>query len=232
MKNNILNRLRSDYEEHEIKPSSELWDQLEQKLDEAPEIVPTIPFQWWKYAAVVLLLISLGIFIYNKNSFDYKKTDYIAKKKLEKTINQVNNDLQNESSIPNRLVEKKELKIAVENQKVNNNSFNLQKESQSVQPSISEFTAFKMTVKPTENITIQPAKIEIKNPHFPIIEEVKKENPVYISSNELLLGREFDKVRKNPYKKDIKFSIFHLDKAVPNIDNVTVLGVTVYVDPK
>lgn len=37
MKNNMLNKLKSRYEELEIKPSSDLWSRLDDKLDKKPE---------------------------------------------------------------------------------------------------------------------------------------------------------------------------------------------------
>jgi hypothetical protein len=76
---------------------------------------------------------------------------------------------------------------------------------------------------------IATAKIDS---HTPVIVQNKTTKPVYINSNELLLGREFDKTRESSQKNDIKFGIFNFEKPKPKVENVTVLGVTVYVDPK
>lgn len=229
MKNNTLNKLKSDYEELEIKPSSELWDKLDQRLDETSEIVLKTSFQWWKYAAVILLLISAGTFIYfniKKDSFDYKKTNYIVKKRLKNTVNPINPEFENQPVISNEeKIENNNAKVVVENQKSNP-----KKEKEIIQPQISEFKARSFTVKQSENIDIKPAKIENHIPNIPVIAEVKKSKSSYINANELLIGREFDKTRENPYKNDVKFGVFNFDK--PKVDNVTVLGVSIYVDSK
>src|SRR5215813_9339491 len=76
MKNNTLNKLKSGYEELEIQPSSDLWDRLEGKLDEKPQIALKPSFNGWKYAAVIVLLISLGSLLYF-NSDSHSQTDII-----------------------------------------------------------------------------------------------------------------------------------------------------------
>ncbi|WP_306620148.1 hypothetical protein [Chryseobacterium ginsenosidimutans] len=224
----MLNKLKSDYEELEIKPSLGLWDKLDQKLDGTPEIVTKTSFQWWKYAAVVLLLISVGTFIYfniNKNSFNYKKTDHIVKKDLPNTVNPINPEFETQPDISNdERIEENEVKVVVKNQNVNSEKvFVPTNEKEIIQPQIPEFKTPQIAIK-------QPENIEDNNPNLPIIAEVRKSKPSYINSNELLLGREFDKARENTYKNDVKFGIFNFDK--PKIDNVTVLGVTVYIDSK
>jgi hypothetical protein len=234
MERKIMKQLRSDYEKLEIKPSADLWDKLDQKLGETPEMVSKISFQWWKYAAVVLLLISVGSFIYfniNKNNFDPKKTDYIVKKGLKNTINL---EFKTQPVISSdEAIKENEVKIVSENQKINyKESFTPKKEREIIQRQISEFKTSQIAIKQPENIEIKMVKIENKNPTLPVIAEVKKTKSSYINANELLLGREFDKTRENPYKNEVKLGVFNLDKAVPNVDNVTVLGVTVYIDSK
>jgi len=233
----MLNKLKSDYEDLEIKASSELWDRLDQKLAERPEIVSKTSFQWWKYAAVVLLLISVGTFIYYniyKNNFDYKTTDYIVKKELQHNDNLIDPRLEDQQVILNKeKIENNEVKLVDENQRIHSKeNFTQKKEQEFIQPQISEFITSQITIKQPENIDIKPVKIENKTLNLPVIAEVTKTKASYINSNELLLGREFDKTRENPYKNDVKLGVFNLDKAVPNVDNVTVLGVTVYIDSK
>jgi hypothetical protein len=234
MKNNMLNKLKSDYEELETKPSPELWDKLDRKLDETPEMVSKTSFAWWKYAAVVLLLISVGTVIYfttDKNNFDPKKTDYIVKKGLKNTINP---EFKTQPVISNvESIKENEVKTVAENESINSKkSLTPKKEQKLIQSEISKFKTSQITIKQPENIEINPVKIENKSPNLPVIAEVKKTKSSYINANELLLGREFDKTRENPYKNEVKLGVFNLDKAVPNVDNVTVLGVTVYIDSK
>ncbi|WP_415327442.1 hypothetical protein [Chryseobacterium sp. MMS23-Vi53] len=233
MKDSMLNKLKSDYEELEIKPSSDLWDRLDQKLDITPEIVLKRSFQWWKCAAVLLLLISVGMIIYinsNKRKFDYKNADYVVKKRLEKTINPINPEFENQNVVSDKyLIEKEEVRLAVENKNSKLKEVVKEEKKEIIQPQISEFKTQEIAIQQPENIEVKPIKIENNIPNSPVIAEVKKTKATYINANELLLGREFDKTRENSYKNDVKFGVFNFNK--PKIENVTVLGVTI-VDSK
>jgi len=228
----MLNKLKSDYEELEIKPSPDLWDRLDQKLDKTPEIALKPSFQWWKYAAVVLVLVSLGTIIYfnnYKNSFDHNKTKYIVKKVLEKTDNLTNPDLENQSVISNDgLIEKNEVKVVAENQNIKSEQIVVsQEEKRAVQPQISEYT--NLITQPL-NIDAETTKKENNIPNTPVMAEAKKSN--YISADELLLGRELNKTLEDSQKDERRFGVFKFNKPRPNVDNVTVLGVAVYIDSK
>lgn len=50
-----INPLKNDYENRSQEPSNDLWQRLEQRLDEEPKKRATIV--WWQYAAVAILLI-------------------------------------------------------------------------------------------------------------------------------------------------------------------------------
>ena len=73
MDKKILKQLKSDYEELEIKPSADLWSKIEAGIDEKINVSQKPALQWWKYAAVVLLLISFGTYFYFENQTDHKK---------------------------------------------------------------------------------------------------------------------------------------------------------------
>lgn len=233
MKNNTLNKLKSDYEELEKMPSSDLWSRLEIKLGEESAKAAEKPFRWWKYAAVILLFVSVGsIFYFNskKNEFSYKNTDYAVKKVLNQKINPINPEFQNPKGVSQtNPVEDHDIKIAAEPRKKSSEPVLISDERKITITKLSDIQTQKVEITPDEKINIKPPRIESG---APVIAEVKKTKPTYINSNELLLGREFDKSTENPYKKDIKIGIFNFDKPRPNFENVTVLGVTVYVDPK
>ncbi|PQA91931.1 hypothetical protein B0A69_16040 [Chryseobacterium shigense] len=229
MKKEILKHLRSDYERLEIKPSEDLWDRLDEKLDEASQIPLKPSFQWWKYAAVIVLLISMGTFIYfnqYKTQWDDQKEDYI----VEKTVKPMPAELQNPSIISNN--------PSIEENKVKMESKDAEKNhpAQIVIPKISdnrvaENKVYFNTPDQPEKAVINQEKIEntgIMN--APVIAEVKQSN--YINPDELLLGREFDKAREKSRKDDRKLGAFKFDNVVPNVGNVTVLGVTVYLESK
>lgn len=235
MEKKILKQLKSDYERLEISPSEDLWDRLDQKLDATPEIALKRPFQWWKYAAVVLLMISVGTVIYyNKyhSRFDYKKTDYIVKKTLGKEAHPVNSDLQPPSVISND-EPAGEPKIVNENHGKNNPDQVVISQEEKKRPviQVAEHKEQLDAFNQSGNTIINQGSIEDKSlPNSPVIAQVKKSN--YINPDELLLGRELDKAREKVNKEDRKLGAFKFDKIVPNVGNVTVLGVTVYLESK
>ena len=228
----MLNKLKSDYEELEIKPSEDLWGRLGQKLEETPEITLKSSFQWWKYAAaVVLLLISVGTIIYfNTNKkFNYKETDYAVKNGIEKTVSPVNPEF-NQNVINDDPVKNNKIKFTGNQNVKPKEIVKEEKEKGIIRSHISGFKIQKIAIQQPENIDVKPVKIENNIPNSAAIAEAKETKASYINANELLLGHEFDKTRENPYKNDIKFGVFNFDK--PKVDNVTVLGVTVYIDSK
>ncbi|MGG5207780.1 hypothetical protein ACQWU4_02450 [Chryseobacterium sp. MIQD13] len=241
MKKEILKQLKSDYERLEIKPSADLWDRIDQKSEETTETVSKPSFQWWKYAAVILVLISVGTLIYynrSGNKFDYKKTDYIVKDVLEKTVNPVNSDHENQSVISNNdpaRIQSKEVKIVSENhEKLNSDKgLDLKKEKNTAVKQITEEKEQQVVAHQSENQSINQGKTEISNAtDLPVIAEVQRAKSSYIDANDLLQGREYDKARVKANNDDRKFGVIHFDKVVPNVGNVTVLGVTVYLDSK
>lgn len=240
MKKEILKQLKSDYERLEIKPSDDLWDKLDLKLNERPETSLQSSFQWWKYAAVVLLFISVGSVIYffnYKTKFNYKETDYMVKKTLKKTVNPTNADLQNQSVISNdqTIKENKEKGVSGNPEKINSDKVLMPQKQKEI--SVTQVTEYKEQLnnifKQPENTTINQVKIEnVGIPNSPVIADTKKSTLNYINPDELLLGRDFDKAREQSNKDERKLGAFKFDKVIPNVGNVTVLGVTVYLESK
>src|ERR1700750_2608050 len=159
MKKEILKQLKSDYESLERSPSEDLWDRLDQKLDETSDAPLKQSFQWWKYAAVILLFISAGTFLYFNNyktKFDYKKTDYAVKKGLEKTVSPINETPSVISNDPP--IEKNEVKIVNENNKKNTSDKALPptKENKIAETQVIQHKEQVHTLKQPENIFVNP----------------------------------------------------------------------------
>lgn len=77
MKNQI-DKLKSDFENLSVEPSSDLWDKLEEKLDNKIEAKKAFPYaKWWIVAASVVLLFSLTFWLMNDEKEESK---IIAKK--------------------------------------------------------------------------------------------------------------------------------------------------------
>ncbi|UWX61680.1 hypothetical protein N0B40_05215 [Chryseobacterium oranimense] len=237
MKKEILKQLKSDYERLEIKPSADLWDRIDQNPEKTPETESKTSFQWWKYAAAVLVLISVGTLIYynrSGNEFNYKKTHYIVKQALEETTNPVKANPQNQSVISNEEPIPKVVKIVNEEFKTNSQEVLIPKKEKKVSaPQSSEYKEQQIVVNQPENKTIDQVKTEnITNPIPPVVAEAQRPKSSYIDADELLQGREFDKNRAKADKDDHKFGVIRFNKVVPTVGNVTVLGVTVYLDSK
>jgi len=236
MKKEILKQLKSDYERLEIKPSADLWDRIDQNPEKTPETVSKMSFQWWKYAAAVLVLISVGSLIYynrSGNEFDYKKTDYIVKQVLEETTNPVKANPQKQPVILNEEPIPEVVKIVNEDHKINSEEvLTPLKEKKVTTPQSSEYKEQQIVANQSENKTYQVKTENVTNPIPPVVAEVQRPKSSYIDADELLQGREFDKNRAKAAKDDHKFGVIRFNKVVPTVGNVTVLGVTVYLDSK
>ena len=232
MKNNTLNNLKSEYEKLEIKPSADLWDRLDQKLDEKPENASKQSFGWLKYAAIVLLMVSVGTIIYfkNKNNFDHQKTGYLVKQRLENTVNP-EFEKQSVASEEQKNNQENTVKAVLKNQETNSAEVLNSKKEVKIQK-ISSPVIEEIAVMQQRTIDINPDKIKSENIIFSAIAEAKKTKSGYINADELLMGREFDKTREETKKDDRKFGVFNINKVFQKVDNVTVLGVTVYTDTK
>ena len=235
MKKEILKQLKSDYEALEIKPSGDLWAKLDQELDGNSEAAVKPSFQWWKYAAVAVLLISAGTLIYYSslgNVSDTKKTDYVIKKTIEQTANP---DIRNPQVYPHKeQIQKEEIKIADEfhEKRTADKAAIPSKKIKTQNIETVEYKESQIAAKQPEKINHIPEKKEISAPDVPVLAEVKQMKTNYISTDDLLLGNEYDKNRAKAARNAKKMGTFNFDRVVPNVGNVTVLGVTVYIDSK
>ncbi len=222
MNNNMLNKLKSDYEELEIKPSSDLWERLEGKLEEEPEIALKPSFQRWKYAAVIVLLISLGSLLY----FNSERPSQINEVKITQNTSETTLKQQEKHS---------EGLVLNENQIQKPISSKIKRTyNQSYFPSesISEKEKFQsLAVK--ENIVVEvPAVLAEKpenNSEKPLVAERKKVS--YISAEDLLIGRELDKTREESYNDQRKFGVIDMSKIkIKGPNSLKILGFTVISD--
>lgn len=226
MKNSMLNKLKSGYEEMEAKPSADLWETLDHKLDAMPEKTTEGSLHRWKYAAVVLLMISFGTILYLNypNPSGSKKAGYVMKKESEKMINPEFSEPVISDEVINQ--EKKIKTIAGMPESHAETTIG----SKTIQPEISPVTLQHLAVQPHHISPVAPVRIENTISSVPEVVVTAERKTTYISANELLLGRKFDKTSKQQNTDAVKFGVFNFDK--PKVENVTVLGVTVYTDTK
>jgi hypothetical protein len=230
MKKEILRQLKSDYEKLEIQPSSDLWDRMQLGKENIPSVSHKNSFQWWKYAAVVLLLISLGsLFYFNFNKAEENRSIVKTGNPLKSTpaksdVEIINSDkMHTENSIavtPNdNRVDKAE-----ENKKRNITS-------QEDLNSNSLVLAAEEKVSTNDLIKNQVSEEKITSPDVekPVIAERKKAS--YIKADELLLGREFDKTRDETRNHHKTFGVLELKKIkIKTPNSFKILGMTVFSD--
>lgn len=226
MKNSMLNKLKSGYEELEAKPSAGLWEKLDHKLDEIPEPTPEVSFHWWKYAAVVLLMVSFGAIVYlnQQESSGFKKTDYAMKNGSKRIICP---EFSKPVVLDEAINQEREIKTTAG---IPKNQAEIEVKSEVLYPEISPVSLQYTAVQPQHPAPAAPVKIENTISPVPEVAVAAETKASYISANELLLGREFDKASKQSGTDMVKFGVFNFDK--PKVENVTVLGVTVYSDMK
>ena len=224
MNNNMLNKLKSDYEELEIKPSSDLWERLEGKLEEKPQIALKSSFQWWKYAAVIVVLIALGSLFY----FNLERPSQIDKVKITQNTSEAILEPQekhNEGLVLNENQMQKP--ISSEIKRIHNQSY-------FPSENISEKEKFQsLAVKEEENIVVEVPSVLTEKPENnsekPLIADRKKVS--YISAEDLLIGRELDKTREENYNDQRKFGVIDMSKIkIKGPNSLKILGITVISD--
>jgi hypothetical protein len=207
MDKNIRKQLKTDYENLEIKPSASLWNQIELGLDNDSETVQKPLFQWWKYAAVIVLLISLGsLFYYNSDQF-LKPKEIIAVKKtvennskptenIEIVADNKNEELNNTSEIiiKSEKTQKKQSKILVQTQS------EVLKETPKMtnaEPQIS--------IKSEIDINNKPEQLIPESPQLATTQPAVKEAKVkYITANDLIFQRKYSIEKKENAQENVK----------------------------
>ena len=232
MDKKILKQLKSDYEEREIKPSANLWDQIDAALEKESATPQKSSFSsnWWKYAAVVLLIISLGAFMYYNDGFNIEKTDYIVKQnpKEEEVLEKENYSEMIPKEEKTELETAQEIVKETEHKIKQNSNEDLVPQKEAIQPQFSEYTEPRIVINQAETSIFHHEETENK-----ITSEISDTKKIsYVTANDLLLGSELDKSREKANADTRKFGVIHRDKVFPKFNNVVVLGATVYIDPR
>ena len=236
MDKKILKQLKTDYEDLEIKPSENLWDQIELGLDNDSETVQKPLFQWWKYAAVIVLLLSLGsLFYYNSDQF-LKPEEIIAVKKTiennSKPTENVKSIAKNKNEEPNTTSEiiiksektqKKQSEILVETQ---NEVLKETPKIVNTELQISEKPKIKINNKPEQLIPEFPQLATIK----PAIKEAKVK---YITANDLIFQRKYSvEQKKNAPENTKRLGIIKINRISVSPEFITIFNSSNNTDEK
>lgn len=216
-----MQNLKSKYEQQEMKISDGLWDRLEEKLDQAPAKTNKPKIFWWRFVAVIILIVSFNGLSWMmdiedkvKNSPEFEfRTDQISSVRQESENTE---EIQSSIPIENSKIENQ--KLVVEKVKVISNSELIKKENQ-----VSEK---ELSIKNEEPKVIPQTEEKFAQNELPKI----KERPKYITSSDLLFGVEIDKAKTETPKSamGINISKSKNDSDFPNPKRIKLFGITLY----
>jgi len=236
MDKKILKQLKTDYEDLEIKPSENLWDQIELGLDNDSETVQKPMFQWWKYAAVIVLLLSLeSLFYYNSDQFSKSKQAIAVKKTIEnnskptenvKSIAENKNEEPSTNSeiiIKSEKTQKKQSEILVE----------IQNEGLKETPKIVN-AEFQIGVKPEIEINNKPEQLITESTQLATTKPVVKEMKVkYITANDLIFQRKYNvEQKKNAPENTKRLGIIKINRISVSPEFITIFSSSNNTDEK
>lgn len=207
-----------------MKVSDGLWDRLEEKLDQAPTKEKKPKVIWWRFVAVIILIVNFGAIswmtdIKNKvkenPEFEFR-TDQIS------SVRQHSENTDGiQKSIPINNSETNHQKLTITN--INSSTSELTKKENQITEKVSEKELIikkeepQIVSKPEEQL----AQTDIQKPR----EKVK-----YVSSSDLLFGVEIDKAKTETPKSAMGINTIKLknDSDFPNPKRIKLFGITLY----
>ena len=217
-----MQNLKSKYEQKEMKASDSLWDRLEEKLDQVPAKEKKPKMVWWRFVAVIILIVNFGAIswmtdIKNKvkenPEFEFRTDQISSVRQHSENTGEI------QKSIPIKNSETEDQKLAFEN--INEN------QSVNKEPSISNQIPQKENIikKEEPQIVSKPeeklAQTDIQKPR----EKVK-----YVSSSDLLFGVEIDKAKTETPKSAMGINTPKIksEPDFPNPKRIKLFGITLY----
>lgn len=222
-----LDKIKNQYENERILPSADLWSKLESKLDSPlGSGAKKRSFSWLKYAAVVVLFVSITSLVVWNLSIP-EQTNFVNTSKPEvKPINVDQNKKVEEVSAEKLVVVKPEENTNI----LNRPSKKIIPEEKDLTTNLSEEVVLVSKeispIKTNENF-VTDIKIS-ENSHPKVIAEVKETK--YINSSELLMGAELDKTRQEQNLNSKKLGTLDLSKIKLKPKSFQILGKSVVSD--
>lgn len=217
MKNDIYNNLKNRYEERSLKPSENLWEELEQKLETSlGKPKQSKKYYWFAAASLVFLLGIYSVFKIESSKVEYS-TMVKNKKETSGIIKTIENKYVIEEAIPKNIT-----KTISENEEKKK----LLAKKQEVEP--------KMIVeKIEEKLIIPDEKLPIETK---IVKELyvdnklpNKEIETFVTTEDLLFYIEAEKLKgkKSPQKQG-----FATDLKKYEPQSIEILGISIYENQK
>ena len=227
-----MQNLKSKYEQKEMKASDSLWDRLEEKLDQVPAKEKKPKVIWWRFVAVILLMIGLGgsfLMINNKSNIS-ENQEFASQTNNQNialtTIEQSEND-DVEKLIPTKNSSKTNYqKLAVENLKDSSTPFRITN-------SIKKENQITNSIPQKENIIKKEEPQIVSKPEEKLAQtdiQKPREKVKYVSSSDLLFGVEIDKAKTETPKSAMGINTIKLknDSDFPNPKRIKLFGITLY----
>ena len=215
-----------------MKASDGLWDRLEEKLDQVPAKEKKPKVIWWRFVAVILLMIGLGgsfLMINNKSNIS-ENQEFASQTNNQNialtTIEQSEND-DVEKLIPTKNSSKTNYqKLAVENLKDSSTPFRITN-------SIKKENQITNSIPQKENIIKKEEPQIVSKPEEKLAQtdiQKPREKVKYVSSSDLLFGVEIDKAKTETPKSALGINVSKPknDSDFPNPKRIKIFGFTLY----
>jgi len=217
-----MQNLKSKYEQQEMKVSDGLWDRLEEKLDQVPAKQKKPKIFWWRFVAVIILIVSFSGVSWMtdiKNKVKENPDFTFRTDQISSVRQQSDNTDAIQKSISVKVSETENPKLFLENIKENQS---VKKENQT-QNSIPERE--NLIKKEEPQITSQPEEKLAQNNIA-----VPKQKVKYVSSSDLLFGVEIDKAKSETPKSAMGINTIKSknDSDFPSPKRVKLFGITLY----
>lgn len=217
-----MQNLKSKYEQKEMKASDGLWDRLEEKLDQVPAKEKKPKMVWWRFVAVIILIVNFGAIswmtdIKNKvkenPEFEFRTDQISSVRQHSENTGEI------QKSIPIKNSETEDQKLAFENISENQSVNKEQSISNQIpqKENIIKKEEPQIVSKPEEQL----AQTDVQKPR----EKVK-----YVSSSDLLFGVEIDKAKTETPKSAMGINTPKIksEPDFPNPKRIKLFGITLY----
>ncbi len=221
-----MQNLKSKYEQQEMKVSDGLWDRLEAKLDQVPVKEKKPKVMWWRFVAVIILIVSFNGVSW-MTDIENKVKNYQVLKFPSRVENQILTakeqafyDQQFKTPTPKKNNIDKNPNLKIENLKIAEN-LRTENHKNNIQTSEKELSIKKeeppIVTKPEEQL----AQFGIQKP---------KEKVKYVSSSDLLFGVEIDKAKSETPKSAMGINTPKIksESDFPNPKRIKLFGITLY----
>lgn len=218
MKNTVIDKFKREYEELSENVPPNLWERLEVDLDSTSTEKPIAKksMTFYKYAAVLLVFLSLGLYFFISQKESVKSSDNIVIGQGK--INRENPEAKSVEAVALKSEEKQKADINMESVVVASPSNQIEK--MALNPPIS---SAKKSIEKTDSPKIE-SKTQAEAPFNLAQNKEVTEKVKYTSAEDLLFGYELEKTNAELDKRGNKLGNLELKKP----KEISILGVKIY----